>query len=59
MSILKYVAISPFAFVLRHYDIKVMLSASVLSRIFLIALYSAAGGPGLTAVDFANATVLP
>jgi hypothetical protein len=59
MSILKRPAILPFRLTLRHYDLKVMLSASVLSRIFLIALYFAAGGPGLTAAELASATVLP
>lgn len=59
MSILRRQAIPPYAFVIRQYDIKVMLSVVVLSRVFLIALYLASGGPGLSGADLTIALALP
>ncbi|OAF17965.1 MULTISPECIES: hypothetical protein [Bradyrhizobium] len=59
MSISKRPAIAPFALVIRQYDIKVLLSVAILSRIFLIALYLASGGPGLPEADIITAVALP
>jgi hypothetical protein len=59
MSILKHLAISPLAFAIRHYDIRVILSLTVLSRIFFVAIYLASGGPGLSEFDLANTIALP
>lgn len=59
MSILKRQAIPPFAFVIRHYDIKVMVGVAILSRIFLIAIYFASVGPGLSEADLSTAIALP
>ncbi len=59
MSILKHLAIPPLAFVIRQYDIRVILGATVLSRIFLLAIYLACGGPGLSEFDLTNTIALP
>lgn len=59
MSILNHLAIPPLAFAIRHYDIKVILSLTVLSRIFLLAIYLACGGPGLSEFDLTNTIALP
>jgi hypothetical protein len=59
MSILKHLAISPLAFAIRHYDVRVLLSVTVLSRIFLVAIYLACGGTGLSEPDLTNTIALP
>ncbi|WGD54607.1 hypothetical protein QA641_12220 [Bradyrhizobium sp. CB1650] len=59
MTISKRPAIAPFALVIRRYDIKVLLSVAILSRIFLVALYFAAGGPGLSEAELTAAIALP
>jgi hypothetical protein len=59
MSILRHLAIPPLAFAIRHYDVRVILGLTVLSRIFLVAIYLACGGPGLSEFDLANAIALP
>jgi len=59
MSILKHLAIPPLAFAIRHYDVRVILGLTVLSRIFLLAIYLACGGPGLSEFDLANTIALP
>ncbi|MDE5445126.1 hypothetical protein GWG65_27515 [Bradyrhizobium sp. CSA207] len=59
MSILKHPAIAPLAFVVRRYDVRIILSITILSRIFLIAVYLAWSGPSLSEVDLATAMALP
>ncbi|OAF04985.1 hypothetical protein AYJ54_23100 [Bradyrhizobium centrolobii] len=59
MSISKRPAIPAFAFVIRQYDLKVLLSVAILTRIFLVALYLASGGPGLSEADLASSIALP
>ncbi|MET4275604.1 MULTISPECIES: hypothetical protein [unclassified Bradyrhizobium] len=59
MSIIKHLAIPPLAFAIRHYDIRVILGVTVLSRIFLLAIYLACGGPGLSEFDLTNTIALP
>jgi hypothetical protein len=59
MSILRHLAIPPLAFAIRHYDIRVILGVTILSRIFLLAIYLASGGPGLSEFDLANTIALP
>jgi hypothetical protein len=52
-------AIPPLAFAIRHYDVRVILGITVLSRVFLLAIYLACGGPGLSEFDLANTIALP
>ena len=59
MSILKNLAMPPLAFAIRHYDIRVILGITVLSRIFLVAIYLACGGPGLSEFELVNTIALP
>ena len=59
MSILKHPAISPLALAIRHYDVRIILSVTILSRIFLIAVYLAWSGPGFSEADLATAMALP
>jgi hypothetical protein len=44
---------------LRYYDPWIMLGFVVLSRILLVAIYLASGGPGLSEAEFATAIALP
>jgi hypothetical protein len=59
MSILKHLAIPPLALAIRHYDVRVILGVTVLSRIFLVAIYLASGGPGLSEFELVNTIALP
>ncbi|MDE5465237.1 hypothetical protein [Bradyrhizobium sp. CSS354] len=59
MSIIKHLAIPPLAFAIRHYDVRVILGVTVLSRIFLLAIYLACRGPGLSEFDLTNTIALP
>lgn len=59
MSILKSQAIPHLPIAIRGYDVRVILSVTVLSRIFLVAIYFAYAGPGLSGADLVNAIALP
>lgn len=59
MRILKPQAILPLAFATGHYNVRVLLSVTVLSRIFLVAIYLACAGPSLSGADLTNAVALP
>ncbi|WP_407188198.1 hypothetical protein [Bradyrhizobium centrosematis] len=59
MSILRPQAIPPLAVAVRRYDVRVILSLTVLSRVFLVAIYLACAGPSLSGADLTNAIALP
>lgn len=59
MSILKPQAIPHLSIAIRGYDVRVILSVTVLSRIFLVATYFACAGPSLSGADLINAIALP
>ncbi|WBL76792.1 hypothetical protein I3J27_27755 [Bradyrhizobium xenonodulans] len=59
MSILNPQAIPHLPIAIRGYDLRVILSVTVLSRLFLAAIYFAYAGPSLSGTDLINAIALP